>query len=272
MSRAWLIPRRRFLALPGLLGASTLAGTAWAAPAKGRAWLGVELAKAEGGVLAKRVMRNSPAEKGGLKTGDVLLDIDGRAVAAVGDVVRLVGEKGPGVTIKVRARRATDDVTVSVALVEFPGEEEVLRLDKVGTFAPEWKGVKSAQGDVTEIKKLRGRVVLVDFWASWCVACRLTTPVLNDLFTKLGPQGLTVVGLTDDAEEAALKAIAKLGIKYPVCSATSAETFSAYGVRSLPTFFLVDKRGVFREVVIGAQPVSVFEKTITKLLKESAPS
>lgn len=263
-----------------LLGAAAATSTAWALgagdalaqPAKGRAWLGVELTKAEGGVLAKRVMRGSPAEKGGVKAADLILSLDGQTVAAAGEVVRIVSDKGAGSTVKLRLRRGKDELTIPVKLVEFPGEEEVLRLDKVGTFAASWKGSKPAQGDVTDIKKLRGRVAVVDFWASWCTACRVTTPILNDLHQRFGAQGLTVVGLTDDAEEAALKAVSKLGIKYAVCSGTSAETFSDYGVRSLPTFFIIDKRGVFREALVGVQPSESFEKHITKLLKEAAPS
>ena len=234
--------------------------------------MGIELAKAEGGVLAKRVMRNSPAEKGGVKTGDLLLSIDGAAVAVPGDVVRMVFEKGVGTVVKVRAKRAKAEVTALVTLAEYPGEEAVLRLDKVGTFAPAWKGVKAVQGDVADVKKLRGRVVLVAFWASWCGACRLSAPILNDLHQRLGAQGLTVIGLTDDTEEAAAKAIAKLQIKYAVCATTSADTMSEYGVRSLPTFFILDKRGVFREAFVGAQPVENFDKAITKLLKEAAPA
>lgn len=242
------------------------------AQTKGRAWLGVELSKGEGGVLAKRVMRGSPAEKGGIKNADLFLTVDGQAVAAAGEVVRIVSDKGAGATIKVKVRRAKDEVVVPVTLVEFPGEEEALRLDKVGTFAASWKGTKPAQGDVADIKKLRGRVVVIDFWASWCAACRITTPNMNHLHQKFGAQGLTVVGLTDDAEDVAVKAISKLGIKYPVGAATSSETFSDYGVRSLPTFFVIDKKGVFREVFVGAQPLEGFEKEITKLLKESAPA
>lgn len=276
-----LLPRRAWLQGLAVVAAATCALHAEAGPSKGdsakappsgRAWLGVELAKAEGGVLAKRVMRGSPAEKGGIKSADLILSVDGQAVSAGGEVVRIVADKGVGTAIKVKVRRGKDEVVVSVTLADYPGEEEVLRLDKVGTFAASWKGVKSAQGDVSDIKKLRGRVVLVEFWASWCMACRVSTPNMNDLHKRFGAQGLTVVGLTDDAEEAAAKAIQKLAIKYAIGAATSADTISEYGVRSLPTFFIVDKKGVIREVFVGAAPLENLENAITKLLKEPASS
>ncbi len=276
-----LLPRRAWLQGVAVAAAATCAlhaeagptkGDGTKAPPSGKAWLGVELAKAEGGVLAKRVMRGSPADKGGIKNADLVLGIDGQAVTAPGEVVRIVADKGIGSTIKVKVRRGKDEVVVPVALGEYPGEEEVLRLDKVGTFAASWKGVKSAQGDVSDIKKLRGRVALVEFWASWCMACRVSTPNMNDLHKRFGAQGLTVVGLTDDAEEAAAKSIQKLAIKYAIGAATSAETISEYGVRSLPTFFIVDKKGVIREVFVGAAPLENLENAITKLLKEPAPA
>lgn len=273
MSAETLLRRRALLSAAASASAfAALTATPLAEAAGGRAWLGVELTKAEGGVLAKRVLRGSPAEAAGLKGSDLLLSLDGREVATAGDVIRVVSERGAGATVKVRVRRGKGELTVPVKLVEFPGEEQVLRLDKVGTFAASWKGATPTQGDASDIKKLRGRVVVVEFWASWCGACRAMTPVMNDLHQRFGAQGLTVVGLTDDAEDAALKAVSKLGIKYAVCAGASAETFSDYGVRSLPTFFVVDKRGVFREVFVGAQPGESFEKHITKLLKESAPA
>jgi thiol-disulfide isomerase/thioredoxin len=187
-----LVPRRTWLQGAAVAVASTWLPSAFAAPDKGRAWLGVELSKGEGGVLAKRVMRGSPAEKGGIKSADLLLSLDGKAVAAAGEVVRIVADKGPGSTVKVKVRRAKGELTVPVTLAEYPGEEEALRLDKVGTFAPAWKGAKPAQGDVADVKKLRGRVVVVDFWASWCAACRATVPQMNDLHQRFGAQGLTV--------------------------------------------------------------------------------
>lgn len=259
----------------GAVSVASAVAAGWASPAAakrpGRAWLGVELAPNDGGgVLAKRVMRGSPADRAGLKEADVISTVDGVAVASPREVVEAIASAGPGATLTLHLRRGTIDQDLKVLLADHPGDEEVLRLDKVGTFAPSWKGVHAARGDVTDIKKLKGRVVLIDFWASWCVACRMTTPELNTVHEKFGAQGLTIVGLTDDEDGVALKAAERFGIKYAVGANTSLETMGAYGVRALPTMFFVDKKGVIREVAVGARASDELSGIVKKLLAEPA--
>jgi thiol-disulfide isomerase/thioredoxin len=265
---------RRVFAGAAALGAASLAGIdgVLAGPPSRAAWLGVELAAGEGGVLAKRVVRSSPADKAGLKGGDLLLAIGAKTLAAVRDVTRAVAVAAPGDKLAFKLRRGKTDLAIAVTLGEYPGEEAVLKLDKVGTFAPAFKGGVAANGNVTDVKSLKGRVALIDFWASWCGACREATPAMNDLHDRFGAQGLTIVGLTEDPQAAALKAIGKLGIKYAVLAETASDTVGDYGVRSLPTFFVLDKKGVIREALVGLQPVEAFDKVITKLLKEPAPA
>ncbi len=240
------------------------------AEAQGRAWLGVELEKADSGVLAKRVIRGSPADKSGLRDGNVILTVNGTAVASPREVIKVIQAAGPGATLVLHVERGSEKADMKVTLIEHPGDEEVLRLDKVGTFAPSWKGVKAAKGDVADIKKQKGSVVLVDFWATWCSACRAMTPNLNELHDKFAAQGVKVVGLTDDNEEAALKAANKLGIKYAINVDTSVETLRDYSVMALPTMFVVDKKGVIRHAAIGLQPVEALSPVLKKLIAEPA--
>lgn len=232
--------------------------------------MGVELDKSDAGVLAKRIIRGSPADKAGVKSGDLILSVDGKAMTAPREVVKAIQDAGPDTDVTVKVDHAGSKTDLKVKLVEHPGDEEVLRLDKVGTFAPAWKGVKAAKGDVADIKKQKGNVVLVDFWASWCSACRAMAPVLNDLHEKFGAQGLKVVGLTDDEEPAALKVVDKLGIKYAINVETSVDTLRDYSVVALPTMFIVDKKGVIRHATIGLQSADSQAAVIKKLLAEPA--
>jgi thiol-disulfide isomerase/thioredoxin len=245
-------------------------GSAWAR-APGRAWLGVEfMLDDNGGVQIKRVFRGSPAEKGGVKAGDVVLSMDGNEVKSPRQLSKAIAETGPGVTVALKIHRGSSDQTLKIVLTEHPGDEEVLRLDKVGSFAPAWKGVQATKGDVSTVEKLRGKVVLIDFWASWCSACRMTVPELNQLQDRFGAQGLTIVGLTDDDPEVAKKAAEKFGIKYSVGCSVSADTMSDYGIHALPTLYFVDKKGVVRDISIGARGVDELSVPVKKLLKEQA--
>lgn len=263
------LSRRRALQL-GLAGGILAAATPALAQSR-RAWLGLELAVAEKGVSVKRVLRGSPADKAGMKAADVVLKADGAELPNPRALIQATQKAGAGATMSLDVTRADQGMVVKIVVEEHPGELEVLRMDKVGTFAPSWKGVTAAQGDVTDIKKLRGKVVLLDFWASWCSACRAMAPTLNELSDGFGAQGLRVVGLTDDTEQDALAAIAKQKIKYAIGATTSGETIKDYFVSALPTFFLVDKKGVIRSAHIGETSKEDFTPLLKKLLAEPAP-
>jgi peroxiredoxin len=144
----------------------------------------------------------------------------------------------------------------------------------MGRFAPALTGMAAAQGAVpASLAGLRGKVVVIDFWAGWCSVCKLVTPVLNGWHQKLGAQGLVVLGVSSDTATVASKAIDDFGIKYAVGLDKDGAIFPAYGISSLPTMFIVDKRGVVRGIEIGFDPAGLVraEALVNALLAEKAP-
>lgn len=222
----------------------------------GRTWLGVELGTAPGGgVLVKAVVRRSPAAKAGVLAGDLVLEVDGTAVRAPRELQREVGSHAPGDTCPLTVRRAGADLVLEAELGRAPAPGETARLELVGVLAPEL-GVLEPVGDAfpTALAGLRGHVVLVDFWASWCVPCRIGVGALARYHTRFGERGLRVLGVADDALPEAAAAARDWAIPYPVAADPSQRTQGAYHIDVLPTLVVIDKRGVVREVVSGYSP------------------
>jgi peroxiredoxin len=236
----------------------------------GRAWIGIELTTNAGVVVAKHVLRGSPAEKGGVLAGDEIVSIDGTALQSSRQLIQAIQDAGAGKVVSLKIKRGGADKTLSISVAAHPGEQEVLRRDKVGTYATALGGhtLQSGEEDVT---KLKGRVVLIDFWATWCSACKASAPALASLSDKYGAQGLTVIGATSDPADAAEKAAKKLGMTYGLVADVSDETITQYSVSSLPTMYLVDKNGVIRDVLIGFSDEKSIDDALAKLLAERNP-
>ena len=140
----------------------------------------------------------------------------------------------------------------------------------VGKSIPMWT-MTSIDGEEFTSDDLKGRVVLVDFWASWCAPCRTASPFMQELHEKYGDQGLVVIGANtgEDAEGVAARSYRdQHGYSY-VITHDNQEIVDKWGIGGLPTFVFIDREGKIDNVEVGFGPSSKnkFEKTIERLLK-----
>jgi thiol-disulfide isomerase/thioredoxin len=121
--------------------------------------------------------------------------------------------------------------------------------------------------------QLRGKVVYVDFWASWCVPCRASFPWLEDLHRKYGEQGLVVLGINKDQEPGdAGKFLARYPASFPLLRDPGDALAKGFAVRGMPSAYLIDRRGNIRHTHVGfrQETSAELERLLVELLKEDA--
>lgn len=238
-----------------------------------RPWLGVALEVDAHGVRVGHVTRGSPAEAAGVREGDRLVRVAGVTVSQPADVVRAVAANGVGDRIQIELDRGQTTQRAQAVLAPFPSQDELVRMDLVGSPAPAWRDTQAVSGSFpASVAGMRGHVVLLDFWATWCGPCRVSIPKLEALQSRYGAQGLSVVGIsTEDPADVALFA-QRMSMHYAVGVDPRGATTRAYSVFSLPTLVVIDKTGKVRDVAIGYDPSASLDALVRTLLAEPNPA
>ena len=125
-------------------------------------------------------------------------------------------------------------------------------------------------GPNLRLKEQRGRVVMVNFWATWCAPCRQEMPHLNRLYEKYRGAGFVLLGVNvDDDTSKAADVVAKLGVTFPVLLDTEKSVSKLYDVSTMPSTMIIDRDGkvcyVHRGYLAGYE--ESYEKQIRELLK-----
>ena len=140
-----------------------------------------------------------------------------------------------------------------------------------GFLAPDFTLQTNDGGEIT-LSDLHGRVVLVNFWASWCPPCRAEMAAMQVVFDEYQAQGFTILAVNStiqDKQSDAIDFIQEYGLSFPVLFDFDGRATTAYRIEALPTSFFIDRDGIIQEIVIGGpMPEALLRERIERLLGE----
>lgn len=136
-----------------------------------------------------------------------------------------------------------------------------------GRAAPDFVLPQLEPGDSIMLSELRGKVVVVNFWASWCIPCRDEHPVLLEASRQYQPLGVEFIGIAyNDKPDDSRRWLAELGKSYPSLIDEGARTAIDYGVTGVPETFIMDKQGVVAFKKFGPITTSEITNKLDSLL------
>ena len=147
-------------------------------------------------------------------------------------------------------------------------KENIIAAGSIGSRLPDFS-VKDLQLREISSADLRGKVVLIDFWATWCQPCKKEMPGYQKLFDRYGSRRFAVVGLKLDVMRDAVDPVLfakKIGVHYPLAVASDELKQKFGGIEGLPTTMLYDRQGILRKKVIGFEYTDTFEAEVNPLL------
>jgi thiol-disulfide isomerase/thioredoxin len=144
----------------------------------------------------------------------------------------------------------------------------VIVAGEIGSRLPDFS-VKDLQGREISAADLSGKVVLIDFWATWCQPCKKEMPGYQKLLDRYGSKGFAVIGFKfdtmTDTEDPVLFA-RNIGVHYPLAVALDELKQRFGGIEGLPTTMVYDRQGTLRVKVIGFEYTSILENDLKPLL------
>lgn len=127
----------------------------------------------------------------------------------------------------------------------------------------------SIKGDTIRLSDYKGKVIILDFWATWCPPCKEEIPHFKKLFAEKHETGLMIIGIVVNDEVSEVKRfVSENAVNYPVAMGNPQVEKAYGGINAIPTTFIIGKDMTIRQKVVGYREFSFFKKEVEKLLAE----
>jgi peroxiredoxin len=229
------------------------------------AWLGIRFNPGTTRVL--QVIDGSPAAAAGVQAGDEIVSLDGIAMHSPQEIVKAIAAAEPGRRVTVALTREGAPQTFAIELGTRPADDKLIGATLLDNPAPAFTA--TALDGKTKITpaELRGNVVLLEFWGTWCGPCTTQYPHLARWHRDYASRGLRVLALTDEDRDIVRTYVARQKLTYPVALDPEDRIRADFLVSALPTTVFVDRAGVVRYVSVGVGDPAETERAIERLLR-----
>jgi thiol-disulfide isomerase/thioredoxin len=175
-------------------------------------------------------------------------------------IIFIVGYIGYNAKVKDELERNESYSTINLAFASAPSDFKP---------APNFE-LPDVNGRKVRLSDFKGKVIILDFWATWCPPCRAEIPGFIELYKKYKDKGVEIIGISLDegGVRDVLPFMKEFGINYTILIGNYKVTQDYGGIRGIPTTFVIDKKGNIRAKYVGYRPKEVFERDIIMLLNE----
>jgi cytochrome c biogenesis protein CcmG/thiol:disulfide interchange protein DsbE len=150
---------------------------------------------------------------------------------------------------------------------------DLISSPREGFLAPDFT-LEGIDGETFTLSDLRGSVLVVNLWASWCPPCRAEMPALQQVYEKYRDRGLEILAVNttyQDREAEARAFVGELGLSFPILLECTGEMARGYQLRAMPSTFFIDREGVIRKVILGGPMSDATLQTAIEELLEDEP-
>jgi thiol-disulfide isomerase/thioredoxin len=237
-------------------------------------WLGVGLEETKapeqppGKARVKHVFRGSPASAAGLERGDIVLEVAGVALTGgTKEMIARVQSHSEGQSVSVKVLRGTAERSFQVVLAAVPNKQGLAESELKGHPLPKLGLRDLNTGEPLDLASLKGEVVVLDVWATWCGPCRQSMPKMEELQKKYGARGLKVVGISDEERDVIQRFQRNRSVQFHALAFDPDHTVaSELMVSSLPTYIVVDASGVVQNVLLGGAAAAELPAIVEPML------
>lgn len=241
-----------------------------AIPAFAGPWLGVTFKKSTYenhlALDVKGVHPGSGCFTAGVVAGDKIIGINGQPLAEMSQITSVISKSKTGSTVGIEVFRDGKKIPLKVKLTDRPDDISSLTGSAIGSKMAELGKNFYQNGDK---RKAKPKATLLDFWATWCGPCRKTLPILESIYSKLGNQGLEIIGIADE-DLNTLNAFYERQHRspYPLYRDATKELWRRYGIRSVPTLMLLDSEGYIKGVWSGVPNQKALEQLVQETMAQ----